>query len=292
MAYQGVEGSYSHLTAQRHYRGRQGGVLLSGYESFRAAATSVIDGSNDVALLPIENSTAGSINDTYDLLAEGGILIIAEVISQISHCLLAMPGATKQDLRLVISHPQALMQCEKYLRAMPWARSQAEFDTAGSARKVKEGRDRTIAAIASESAARVFGLEILDRNIQNQAGNFTRFVEVAREATSCPAQTPCKTSLVLAIGHQPGDLGEVLRHFSSRSINLTKLESRPMPDRPFQYRFYLDIEGHALSAAVSEALSAIEPHTRELRILGTYPQAAPLEHPVEPSDKPAAEPSD
>lgn len=287
VAYQGVEGSYSHLTAQRHYRGRSGGVLLTGCESFREAASSVLDGSNDVALLPIENSTAGSINDTYDLLAEGGLAIIHEVISQISHCLLVLPGTEKSQIEQVISHPQALMQCERFLRDMPWARAQAEFDTAGSARKVKEARDHRIAAIASESAARVFGLEILERNIQNEQGNFTRFVEVAREAASCPDDAPCKTSLLIAIGHQPGDLGEVLRHFSSRSINLTKLESRPMPDRPFQYRFYLDIEGHALSAAVSEALAAIEKHTSDLRILGTYPQATPVQPPDPETSSPA-----
>ena len=169
------------------------------------------------------------------------------------------------------------MQCEAFLRTMPWVKPQAEFDTAGSARKVKEGHARSIGAIASESAARVFGLDIVERAIQNQENNYTRFVEVAKEAASCPSDQPCKTSLVLATGHHPGDLGEVLRQFSSRSINLTKLESHPVPDRPFQYRFYLDIEGHALSQPVSDPLAVIKPLVAELHILGTYPQAMPVD---------------
>lgn len=291
VAYQGVEGSFSHLTAQRHYRNVEGGVLLTGYESFREAADSVRTGANDVALLPIENSTAGSINETYDLLTEEGLVINAEAISRVSHCLLALPGARKQDIRVILSHPQALLQCGEFLRSTPFMRPQAVFDTAGAARQVKEGNDPTFAAIASESAARVFGLEVLERNIQNQMGNYTRFVEVAREAGTCPPDRPCKTSVLLATGHQPGDLGEVLREFSKRSINLTKLESRPVPDRPFQYRFYLDFEGHASSEPVSEALAAILPRARELRILGTYPRASD-ELPSAPEPPPGSEPSE
>ncbi|HVS64604.1 MAG TPA: prephenate dehydratase [Thermoanaerobaculia bacterium] len=275
VAYQGVEGSFSHLTAQRRYAGRSGGVLLTGYETFRQAAGSVREGVNDVALLPIENSTAGSINETYDLLAEEGLAINAEVISEISHCLLGVPGATMEGLRMVLSHPQALAQCEKFLCELEGVRTQTEFDTAGAARKVRQLGDPGIAAIASERAATVFGLEILVSGIQTQMSNYTRFVEIATEAAACPPDQPCKTSLMLAIGHHPGDLGEVLRQFSSRRINLTKLESRPVPEQPFRYRFYLDVEGHASSEALREALVEIEPLARGVRILGTYPQAAP-----------------
>lgn len=272
VAYQGVEGSFSHLTAQRHYAGAKGGILLTGCETFREAAAGVLDGSEDFALLPIENSTAGSINETYDLLAEGGLTITAEVVSEVSHCLLALQGVRKEELEVVLSHPQALLQCEEYLRNSPYLRPQIEFDTAGAAREVKNGNDRTVGAIASESAARVFGLEILERNIQTVSSNYTRFVEVAREAAPCPPDRPCKTSLLMATGHRPGDLGGVLTEFAKRGINLTKLESRPRPDHPFQYRFYLDIEGHAASVPVVEALKAIEPLTAEVNILGTYPR--------------------
>lgn len=280
VAYQGVEGSYSHLTAQRHYRDQKGGVLLTGCESFRTAAEAVIDGTVDVALLPIENSTAGSINETYDLLAEGGLVITAEVVSQVAHCLLARSGASIEDIRAVLSHPQALLQCEGFLRARPWMRPQAEFDTAGAARKVKEANDPSLAAIASESAGRAFGLEVLARNIQTQESNYTRFVEVAQEAAPCPPDVPCKTSLLLVTAHKPGALGEVIVAFARRGVNLTKLESRPIPGAPFEYQFYLDIEGHAASEAITETLADIESLqlTHELRILGTYPKAVTGRH--------------
>jgi chorismate mutase/prephenate dehydratase len=240
----------------------------------RDAAEAVRQGTADVALLPIENSTAGSINETYDALAAGGLTIIAEVVSQVSHCLLALSGSSLKDLRTVISHPQALLQCEVFLRSVPWIQARVEFDTAGAARKVKESNDPTLAAIASESAARVFGLHVLKRDIQSQRANYTRFVELAREPATCPADAACKTSLLLVTAHTPGALGEVLLQFSRRGVNLCKLESRPIPERPWQYRFYLDVEGHAASRALTEALDAAAPFAEELRLLGTYPRAA------------------
>jgi chorismate mutase / prephenate dehydratase len=273
VAYQGVEGSYSHLAAQQHYAGRPGGVLLTGFQSFRAAAEAVKEGAVDLALLPIENTTAGSIDETYDLLAEGGLTVTGEVVRQIEHCLLALPGARMEDLRKVLSHPQALLQCQRFLGGVPWIEAGAEFDTAGAARKVRELGDRTLAAIASESAARAFGLEVLARGIQTQQGNFTRFVEIALEAAPCPPDAPCKTSLLLALEHRPGALGEVLTVLSRRGVNLTKIESRPVPGAPWQYRFHVDLEGHAASAAVCAALEEMRPLTTELRLLGTYPRA-------------------
>ena len=254
--------------------------MLVGFDTFREAAEGVRLGDDDVALLPIENSTAGSINETYDLLAEEGLVINAEIISEVSHCLLGLPGARKEELRVVLSHPQALSQCEAFLRSLPWIQQQAAFDTAGAARRVKEGNDASVAAIASEPAAGVFGLDVLDYDIQDQSSNYTRFVEIAKEAAKCPPDQPCKTSLLVATGHHPGDLGEVLRHFSTRNLNLTKLESRPVPSQPWQYRFYLDIVGHAQSQPVRDALEAIAPLTGELRVLGAYPQATT---PIDPA---------
>lgn len=273
VTYQGVEGSFSHLTAQRRYAGRKGGVLLTGHDSFQAAARAVEEGTADLGLLPIENTTAGSINETYDLLAEGALTVIGEVVSQIEHCLLALPGTRLEDIRQVLSHPQALWQCQAFLESVPWARAQVEFDTAGAARKIKEEGDPTRAAIASESAARVFGLEVLRRGIQTQQGNYTRFVEVALEAAVCPPDAPCKTSLVLVVRHEPGTLGEVLARLGRRKVNLTKLESRPIPESPFNYRFYLDLDGHAASERVAAALEEIRSLTVDLRVLGTYPRA-------------------
>jgi chorismate mutase/prephenate dehydratase len=173
----------------------------------------------------------------------------------------------------VISHPQALSQCGAFLHGAPWITARSEFDTAGAARKVKEAGDRTLGAIAGESAGTRYGLAVLRRGIQDQAGNYTRFVEVAREAVSCPPGAPAKTSLLLVLHDRPGALGQVLMELARRNVNLTKLESRPIHGEPWTYRFYLDLEGHAGSGPVSEALAAVAPLAAQLRVLGTYPRA-------------------
>ncbi len=277
VSYQGVEGSYSHLTAQRRYAGTPEGVLLEGFDTFRRAAQAVREGAADVALLPIENTTAGSINETYDLLAEGGLTITAEEVSLIEHCLVALPGTRLEELHTVISHPQALRQCEDFLHSLPALRAQEEFDTAGAARKVREGGDRGVAAIASEAAGAHYGLEVLRRGIQSQAGNSTRFVELSPHPVACPPGTPAKTSLLIVLAHRPGTLAELLGLLSRRGINLTKLESRPFPSAPWQYRFYLDLEGHAAEDPLRSALAEAREHTTELRVLGTYPSAPSAE---------------
>ena len=273
VAYQGVEGAYSHLAAQRRYAGRDGGALLTGYDTFRGAAEAVRDGSVDVALLPVENTTAGSVPETYDLVAELGLRLNAEVVSRVEHCLLVLPGTHLEHVRTVISHPQALAQCETFLRALPNVQTRTEFDTAGAARRVRDGGDRSVAAIASESAARVYGLEVLERGIQSQAGNFTRFVEIAREARPCPPDAPCRTTLLLTLAHQPGALGQVLVRFGERGVNLSRIESRPVPGATFRYRFYLDLDAHAASAPVVAALADIRPFVSDQQLLGTYPAA-------------------
>ncbi|MDA8018753.1 MAG: chorismate mutase [Thermoanaerobaculia bacterium] len=273
VAYQGVEGSYSHLTAQRRYAGRKGGVLLSGFATVHAAVNALRSGQADATVLPIENSTAGSINETYDELAEGGLCINAEEFSWVEHCLVGLPGATLEGLRLILSHPQALAQCDAFLRTLPWAERKAEFDTAGSAHKVREAGDPSLAAIASASAAKLFGLAVLQKNIQMQSGNATRFVEIAIEAAPCPPDVPCKTSLLMFLDHSAGALGEVLTEIGRRGIQLVKLESRPIQTDAWKYRFYLDLEAHADSAAMVSALDAIRRIASEVRILGTYPKA-------------------
>lgn len=273
VAYPGVEGSYSHLAARRRYGHRAGGVLLSGFDHAREAVEALRRGEQDLVLLPIENTTAGSMNETYDLLAEGGVVITAELVSQVDHRLLGLPGAKLEGLREVLSHPQALAQCETFLREkVPWARAVPDVDTGGAAQKVRERNDPSVAAIASETAAQRFGLEVLAGDLQ-PAFDYTRFVEVGREATPLAPGVPCKTSLLVVLEHKPGTLGEMLQRLTLRGVNLSKLESRPIPGQPWQYRFYLDVEGHAASAAVTAALDDIRPLTSSLRVLGTYARA-------------------
>jgi chorismate mutase / prephenate dehydratase len=273
ITYQGVEGSYSHLAAQRRYAGRPGGALLAGHDTFRGAAEAVMSGAADLALLPIENTTAGSINETYDLLAAGHLHITGEVVSAIEHCLLALPGVPLDELRVVISHPQALAQCHDFFAAHPHLTPRHEVDTAGSARRVASANDRTLAAIASSAAAVTYGLAIVAQGIQSAAGNATRFVEIAPRPAPVAEQATAKTSLVLALADRPGALGEVLMRFAARNLSLTKIESRPIPEAPFTYRFYVDVMGHAASAPFVAALDDIRPLTTELRVLGTYPAA-------------------
>jgi chorismate mutase/prephenate dehydratase len=273
ITYQGVEGSYSHLAAVKRYAGRTGGALLTGHDSFRGAAEAVIDGSADLALLPIENTTAGSINETYDLLAGGQLHITGEVVSAIEHCLLALPGVSLDEVRVVMSHPQALAQCAGFFATHPGMKPRAELDTAGSARKVAEGNDRTHAAIASAAAAKRYGLAVLATGVQTTSGNATRFVEIALRPAPVADGAVTKTSLVLSLADRPGALGEILMRFAGRGLSLTKLESRPIPDAPFTYRFYADVMGHAASEPFHAALDDIRPLTTELRILGTYPAA-------------------
>ncbi len=270
VSYQGVEGSYSHLAAQRRYGSRPGGALLTGHDSCRSAAASVRHGAADRALLPIENTTAGSINETYDLLADGRLHITGEVISSIEHCLLALPGVKLEDLRVVISHPQALAQCQAFFAQHPHLTARPEVDTAGSARRVAQVGDRTLAAIASAAAAKTYGLAIVAQGIQTSTGNATRFDENGLRPAPVPDDAQAKTSLLIALADRPGALGEILMRFAAHNLSLTKLESRPIPNAPFTYRFYVDVLGHAASASFQAALDEIRPHTTELHVLGTY----------------------
>jgi chorismate mutase/prephenate dehydratase len=273
VAYQGAEGSYSHLAAQARYSGRKGGVLLLGYETLRETVDALRRGEADFALLPIENTTAGSMNETFDLLAEGKASITAEVVNRVEHRLLVQPGATLEGIEAIFSHPQAFAQCATFLSSLNHVRLQPELDTAGAARKVAESHDPRRAAIASASAGERFGLVALPVELQGSSGDFTRYIEVALEAAPCPSDVPCRTSLLMVLSHRPGALGEVLQRFATHGVNLAKIESRPMAGSPWRYRFYLDVEGHAASRDLTTALEEVKPLALELRLLGTYPRA-------------------
>jgi len=273
VTYQGVEGSYSHLAAQRRYGGRPGGALLSGFDSFRGAAEAVLAGAADLALLPIENTTAGSINDVYDLLADGRLHITGEVVSAIEHCLLALPGVGLDELRCVISHPQALAQCQAFFGKHAHLVARPELDTAGAARRVAQSADRTLGAIASSAAAKTYGLAIVEQGVQSSSGNATRFVEISLRPHPVAEGAQAKTSLLLALADRPGALGEILQRFAVHGLSLCKIESRPIPAAPFTYRFYIDVLGHAATEPFQAALDEVRPLTTELHVLGTYEAA-------------------
>lgn len=271
VAYQGTDGAFSHQTAMRHFEQRYDEVICIGFTRFDQAAEAVEKGDADVAMLPIENTTAGSINDTYDLLAEKDLFIIGEEILKVVHCLMAPKKVELKNIRRVLSHPQAIAQCSRFLATLPRCHVESYFDTAMAARKVKNDGDLSQAAIGSSYAAELYDLEILERDLANQKENYTRFVVVGPKQVTCDPQLNCKTSLIFATADEKGELLKCLNLLGDHGINMTKLESRPRPHHPWQSLFYLDLEGNAEELRVSDALTRLKKQAQFVKVLGSYP---------------------
>lgn len=271
VAYQGMDGAFSHQAAMRHFEQRYSNVECIGYTRFDQAAEAVEDGDVDVAILPIENTTAGSINDTYDLLAEKNLFIIGEEVLRIIHCLMATETVQISNIRRVISHPQALAQCTRFLAGLTRCHVESYFDTAMAARKVRDDGDLSQAAIGSAYAAEIYGLQILERDLANQAENFTRFVVVSRNPVVCDPQLNCKTSLIFATIDEKGALLKCLNILGDSGVNMTKLESRPRLGHPWQSLFYLDVEGNKEDPRLADALKKLNKNAQYLKVLGSYP---------------------
>ncbi len=276
VGYQGTEGAYSHLAATRHFGARGDEVRYWGFGSFGAMLGSLKDGELDFAMLPIENSIAGSINESYDLLAEMDLSLVGEEIQPIDHCLIGVDEVPVSHIRRVYSHPVALAQCRKFLATLEDCHIEAFPDTAMAVSKVKDDGDATQAAIASAEAARLNALPILRKDIADHPRNYTRMVIVARSPVAYDPSVPCKTSLIFSTAHEKGALARSINHFADRGLSLTKLESRPRPDTPWEYVFYADFEGNIENPAVRQALAELEPDTTFLKVLGSYPISSPL----------------
>ncbi|MCK5447756.1 MAG: 3-deoxy-7-phosphoheptulonate synthase, partial [Gemmatimonadetes bacterium] len=271
VGYQGTEGAYSHVAATRHFGALGGDIVYRGYDTFEQIGTAVQEGDIDRGIVPVENTTAGSINDVYDLLAACDLSIVGEEVQVVDHCLMAPKGASLAGVRTVYSHPQALLQCSQFLARQVHARAESYTDTAMAARKVRDDGDLSRAAIASEEAARLYGLVVLQRGIANQAENFTRFVTIAREPLSGDVGPGSKTSVVFSVRHEGGALAACLDVFARHGLNLTKIESRPRPNSPWQYLFYLDFEGDVADENVVDVFRELAAHTTYLKFLGSYP---------------------
>jgi chorismate mutase/prephenate dehydratase len=270
VAYQGVDGAYSHLAAMRHFGPRGGAVVFRGYPTFRAMMESVRDGQAHYGVLPIENTTAGSINDAYDLLAQMDLSVVGEEIQKVEHCLVALEMVPVSRIRRVFSHPQALAQCSNFLSSLADCHVEAYADTAGSVQRVGREQDLSQAAIASEEAARHYGLVVIKRDIANQKENFTRMMIVAARPEKVDVRVAAKTSLIFATKHEQGALLACLNALATRGLNLTKLESRPRPHTPWEYLFYVDFEGNIDDPVVGAALEELRSRTNYLRLLGCY----------------------
>jgi chorismate mutase/prephenate dehydratase len=270
VSYQGTDGAYSHLAAVRHFDERYAQVDCYGYNTFVEAAKAVKEGHVDYAVLPIENTTAGSINDTYDILGDSKLHIIGEEVLKVVHCLLAVEPVELSKIRRILSHPKAIEQCTYFLSKLPRCKVESYLDTAISAKKVLEDGDLSQAAIAGAHAADHYGLHIIEHDIANQKENFTRFVVVANEPVKVDDQIPCKTSLMMVTSHKEGALVDCLNALHKHGINICKLESRPKINEPFRYSFYVDIEANRTNTNTEKALKELAKEAEELKILGSY----------------------
>ncbi|MEX1249384.1 MAG: bifunctional 3-deoxy-7-phosphoheptulonate synthase/chorismate mutase [Acidimicrobiia bacterium] len=271
VALQGIEGSYSQLAAEQFFRDKPVEISLLACTRFADVANAVEQGRADVAMLPVENTTSGGIAEVYDVLLHSRLSVIGEVKYRVQHCLLGTEDSSLDTIKSIYGHPQAVTQCSDFLGELPDVEVVFFGDTAMSGRRIKSIGDPTIAAIASEEAARRFGLKVLKRAIGNRKENYTRFLVVAREPISVDPQIPSKTSLVLAVGNAPGALMEVLARFKEQDIPLVKLESRPTIDNPWEELFYVDFDGNVSSPHVQLALDGVRKNAKFVRVLGSYP---------------------
>lgn len=271
VGYQGTDGAYSKIAAERHFEGRCEELSCVGFHSFSELLHAVLAGQIDFAMQPIENTTAGSINDAYDLLAQLDLHLVGEEVLKVEHCLAALPGTSIDEVRRVYSHPQALAQCTVFLEQLKQAAVHAFTDTAMAMKKVRDDGNRDQAAVAGEHAAALYGLQVLARDIANQRNNFTRFVVAAKAPAEFPLDVPCKTSLIITTRHEKGALVRCLSILAEHGLSLTKIESRPRPNTPWEYIFYLDFEGNLSDPSVAAAIEGLRGNTVSLRILGSYP---------------------
>ncbi len=265
VVYQGVEGAYSHAAALQYF-GEE--TELYHVLTFEEAMQEVQAGRADYGVLPIENSTAGAVIDNYDLQIKYDNHIVAETFVKVRHALLGCPGAKAKDIKTVFSHAQALMQCSEFLNGNPEIKQISLENTAVAAKKVVEDKNPAQAAVASEMAARLYGLEVLKPQIQNNKNNTTRFIILSRRALY--RRDAVKVSISFELPHRSGTLYNILGHFIFNGVNMRMIESRPIAGRSWEYRFFVDLEGNLADAAVQNALKGVAAEAKNMRVLGNY----------------------
>ncbi len=267
VAFQGEQGAYSESAVYQFFGAD---AQVKPCRDFREVFESVQKQETPFGVVPVENSLEGSVNQNYDLFLHYDLKVCGEVVVKIEHCLIVNPGTSLADIKAVYSHPQALAQCRTFLEKLG-LEIVPTYDTAGSVKMLKESRLHNAAAIASERAANLYGMHILAKDIADNNENYTRFFVLAQE--DAPFSGKDKTSIIFSATHAPGSLYHALGEFAKRDINLTKIESRPTKQTPWEYNFYLDFEGHRSEVRCVEALKALEKFAAFIKILGSYPKA-------------------
>ncbi len=278
IGFQGEHGAYSEEAIFKQF-GRDVKTVpaVSIHEVFNLTEAGAVD----LGVVPVENSVEGSINETYDMLLSSNLTVVDEVVLRVVHCLIALRAAKLEGVKVVYSHPQALAQCRNFITSLG-VEPIVTYDTAGSVKMIKEKRLKGAAAIAGERAAAIYGLKVLKKGIEDYSTNSTRFLVVSREPSAEGERGPAsrrgvsqgsKTSLIFAVPHTPGSLYNALEVFARAKINLTKIESRPTKERPWEYYFFVDFEGRRDDRKVVEVLTELATKTAFLKVLGSYPRS-------------------
>ena len=268
VAYLGGQGSYSQLACHKYFSRRPGKVIEIGCSSFEQITGKVENGQADFGLLPIENTSSGSINEVFDLLQHAQVSIVGEVTHSVEHCLLAIPGTELSDINKIYAHPQPFAQCSRFVQGLGDIQHETCDSTFHALQSAVENPNS--AAIGSAQAGKNVGLEVVKSGLANQSENHSRFIVVARKPLQVSKQIPTKTSLIMATKQQAGSLADALMIFKHHQINLVKLESRPVPGNPWEEVFYVDLEANLDDAHVKQALEELKEHTQYTRVLGCY----------------------
>ena len=276
IAFLGPKGSYSHLAARQYAARHFDRLIECGCQKFQDIFAQVETGQADYAILPIENTSSGSINEVYDLLQHTSLSIVGELTNPINHCVLVAGDSDLSQIETVYSHPQPFQQCSQFLNRFPHWKIEYTESTAAAMEKVAKLNSPKVAALGSEAGGALYGLQVLEHNLANQQQNITRFIVLARKAIDVSEQVP-----IMATGQQSGALVEALLVLRDNGIIMTKLESRPINGNPWEEMFYIDVQANLRGDAMQKALRDLAPITRSLKVLGCYPSDTVV--PVNPS---------
>ncbi len=271
VAYLGSPGSYSHLATREYFSRKNMDLIELNCDQFKGVVKEVESGHADYGVLPIENTSSGSINEVYDLLQHTTLYIVGELTLPIEHCLLATDDISVEDIKVLYSHPQPHQQCSEFLSHLKDVKLESCVSTADAMKKVQGLNRPDVAAIGNSSSGKLYGLQPILGNIANQAENHTRFIVVARKPVEVSKQIPAKTTLIMSTSHQAGSLVSALLVLQRFGINMTKLESRPIIGNPWEEMFYVDLEAHLDSEEMQQVLAELTQLTKHLKVLGCYP---------------------